>query len=354
MRQPKVAIFYDWLNQWGGAEKVLLNLIELYPDAPVYTLVHNPKKTSWLPPATKVITSFINRLPYSKNNSIIYTPLYDIALEQFDFSNFDIVISTTSTVGHCLKTLPSTLFVCYFHNINRHLYHNRLLNFYRKIDYVYSRRPDKIICNSQTVSKRIQSTYQLTPQIINPGINTEYFVPKGNNRNYYFIVSRLVPHKRMDIAIKAFVKNKLPLIVAGTGRQENFLKNIAKNAPNITFVGNINNTELLRYYQNCTALICPQLEDFGLSAIEAQSCGRPVIGYGRGGNTETIVNLKTGIFFTHQTAKSLQHAITIFQNTKIDPADCRQNALRYSDKTFMLKFRQSIESLWKKHLTITY
>ena len=125
MTKPKVALFYDWLNQWGGAEKVLLDLIKLYPKAPIYTLVHDPKKTNWLPKKTKVITSFINKLPFSKNNPIFYTPFYSIALEQFDFSDFDIVISTTSTIGHCLLIPSKTLFVCYFHNVNRHIYQKK-------------------------------------------------------------------------------------------------------------------------------------------------------------------------------------------------------------------------------------
>ena len=120
--KPRVALFYDWLNQWGGAEKVLLDLIELYPDAPIFTLVYDPKKTSWLPKNKKIISSFINRLPFSNSNPIFYTPFYSIVLEQFDFSQYDIVISTTSTIGHCLVTPPHTLYVCYFHNINRYIY----------------------------------------------------------------------------------------------------------------------------------------------------------------------------------------------------------------------------------------
>jgi len=351
---PKIAIFFDWINQWGGAEKVLLNLIKLYPDAPVYTLVHDPVLSSWIPVGTKIITSFINKLPFSKHNPIFYTALYDIALEQFDFSDYDIVISTTSVIGHSLLTRPSTLFVCYFHNINRHLYEHPILRFYQKIDYIHSRRPDYLICNSKTVANRIQSIYHLTPQIINPGIDTDLFIPSDNHKKYFLIVSRLVPHKKLDIVIKVFKKNKLPLVVVGKGRQEAHLRHLAENCKNISFVTNASNEDVLNYYQNCIALICPQLEDFGLTAIEAQSCGKPVIAYGRGGNTETIISGKTGTFFYHQTAKSLSKAIIKFQNTNYKEVDCRQNALRFSDKSFMLNFKQSIDRLWKKHQTITF
>lgn len=354
---PKVALFYDWLNQWGGAEKVLLSLIKLYPDAPVFTLVYDPSKTPWLPKNTQVITSFINKLPFSKNNPIIYTPFYDLALEQFDFSRYDIVISTTSTVGHCLLTSPQTLFICYYHNLNRHLYNSRhpALKLYQKIDTIYSHRPDYAFCNSQTVHQRLKHQFGLDAQIIHPGIDTNFFKPaKISSDDYFLVVSRLVPHKNIGVVVKAFRKLPYKLVIIGTGRQSLTLKKLAQNNSRVKFLDLVSSQKLLESYQNCRALICPQIEDFGLTPIEAQACGKPVIALGVGGNTETIINGKTGIFFDQPTVSSLTNALNIFSHIKFSQNDCRQNVTGFSDKSFMINFKQSVDHLWQQYQTITF
>ncbi|MBP9817778.1 glycosyltransferase [Candidatus Shapirobacteria bacterium] len=360
----KVAIFYDWLNQWGGAERVLLNILKIYPNADLYTLVYDPQKTSWLPKKQKVFTSFINYLPFSKLNPIFYTPIYDIALEKFDFSGYDLVISATSVEGHCLLTPPQTLFVCFFHNINRHLYSTPkkyfllqpLLKIYRHIDKIYSRRPDLVLCNSKTVSNRIQKHYQINPAIINPGINTGFFCPSKHialSTKYFLIVSRLVPHKKIDLAIKACLALNQKLIIVGTGRDLYRLKKISNNNPLIQFVGQVKDSTLVNYYQNCQALICPQLEDFGITPLEAQACGKPVIAYGRGGNLETI-SQKTGVFFHHQTTLSLVDALKKFNTKKFNSQDCRHQAEKFSEARFMLNFKKTIDQQWAKHQNKLY
>ena len=359
---PKIALFYDWLNQWGGAEKVLLDLIKIFPEAPVFTLVHNPKKTPWLPLQTKVVTSFINRLPFSKNNPLVYTPIYDIALEQFDFSQFDIVIAATSTVGHCLLTLPQTMFVCYYYNTNRYLYETPklytlikpLLKIYQHFDHIYSRRPDYSFCISQTVKNRIQKYFHLDASIIYPGVDIGFFQPSPHSTSDYFlIVSRLVPHKNIDLVIKTFNRLHLKLNIIGKGREASHLKKLAKNNPNIKFLGQLSNEQVLKNYQNCRALICPQLEDFGLTPIEAQACGKPVIAFGHGGNTETIIDGKTGIFFDKPTVSSLTNALYKFKAAKFDSNDCLQNAAKFSVKSFMLNFKQLVDNLWQQSKTTT-
>lgn len=355
MTQPKVALFYDWLNQWGGAEKVLLNLIKIYPNAPVYTLVYDPKKTKWLPKNTKIVTSFINQLPFSKKNPFFYTPLYSIALEQFNFSEFDIVISTTSVLGHCFLTPPSTKYICYFHNVNRHVYQTKYLwpisfsiSQFKKTDQVYSNRPDFLFCNSKTVQKRIGDIYHRQSKIINPGIDISFFIPaqKQTDKKYFLLVSRLVPHKKIDLAIKACHQLNKKLLIVGTGRDQNKLSNLINslNDKSIKLLGSVDNQKLLSLYQNCQALICPQLEDFGLTPIEAQACGKPVIAYNRGGLTETVTQ-KTGIFFEKQTVKSLVSALNTFDSKKISPQDCISNAAKFSDKNFMLNFKKIINNL---------
>jgi glycosyltransferase involved in cell wall biosynthesis len=357
----KVALYYDWLNQWGGAEKVLLDLIKIYPKAPVYTLVYDPKKTNWLPKKTKIITSFINKLPFSKKNPIFYTPFYSLALEQFDFSQYDLVISTTQVSGHCLLTQPQTLSVCYLHNVNRYVYQTPpqfqilkpLLNIYRKIDFIYGQRPDYLFCNSKNVQQRIETAYHRTATVINPGIDTSFFIPptKKNNENYFLIVSRLVSHKKIDLAIKSCHRLKEKLYIIGTGRDKNKLQTLIKSLddPNLKLLGKVNNDQLLELYQNCQALICPQLEDFGLTPIEAQSCGKPVIAYKKGGLIETVISHKTGIFFKHQTIKSLTLAIIKFKKNNFSETDCRQNAQKFSSQNFMLNFKKEIDSLCQNH-----
>ena len=360
MTKPKIALFFDWLNQWGGAERLLLDLISLYPDAPIYTLNYDPKKTPWLPKNKKIISSFINQLPFSKTNPVIYTPIYDIALEQFNFSNYDIVISTTSVLGHSLITRPETLFICYCLNPNRHLYFpldkyfllKPLLKIYQSIDYLYSYRPDNFLTISKTVSKRIKKYYHKDSLIIYPGTNLKLFHPVSKPKSdYYLTTSRLVEQKKIDLVIKACAKLKKPLIITNTGRLESSLKLLVKklHAKNITFLGEVDENKLISLYQNCKALICPQIEDFGYTPIEAQACGRPVIAFHQGGFSETIINGKTGIFFDNQTVNSLVSAILKFENTSFKPTDCRSQSLNFSRSAFMLNFSQTVTDLWQNH-----
>lgn len=352
MNKLRVAIYYDWLNQWGGAEKVLLNILKIFPDAELFTLFNDPKKTNWLPKNIKIHTSFLQRFPRSP----LFSPLYDLAAENLNFSQFDIVISTTSNVGHCLLTSPQCLFVCYYHNLNRHLYLHppailrSILNLYKIFDKIYSQRPDYTLCNSQTTQSRLNKYLNLDTPIINPGIDTKYFIPTQNpTSNYFLIVGRLVAHKSLDYVIKTFINLNQKLIIVGTGRDENRLKNIANDAVNIQFVGQVSNEKLLTLYQNCRALICPQIEDFGLVSVEAQSCGRPVIALNDGGLTETVINHKTGILFDHQNISSLNQGLNEFNKLLFDSNIIRNHALNFDETIFMLDFKKRIENLWQQH-----
>ncbi|HPT65951.1 MAG TPA: glycosyltransferase [Candidatus Woesebacteria bacterium] len=360
MIKPKVALFYDWLNQWGGAEKVLLDLIKLYPKAPVYTLIYDPKKTKWLPKNTVVVPSFLNKLSPSKKNNILHTPLYSSAVRSFDFSKFDIVISTSSTIGHHLLIPKKTLFICYLHNVNRHIYQQKyhwplsyLISKYKEKDKLYSQNPDCFFCNSKTVQKRIFDIYKRKAKIIYPGIDTSFFIAskKKVKEKYFLIVSRLVSHKKIDIAIKACHQLNKKLYIVGTGRNKNKLNNLINYLKDkkIKLLGQIDNDKLLNLYQNCQALICPQLEDFGLTPIEAQSCGKPVIAYNKGGLTETVINEKTGIFFNNQTVNDLVDAIQIFDSKKFSQNLCRQNAKKFSNRSFMLNFEREVNLIWNNN-----
>lgn len=364
MQKPKIAIFYDWLNQWGGAERVLLNILKIFPQASVYTIIYNPKKTKWLPKKIKVNPSILNKFSFTKKNNLFHTPFYSIALEQFDFSQFDIVISTTQVSGHCLLTSPNTLFICYLHNINRYAYQTPpqfkflkpLLNLYKKSDFIYGQRPDYLLCNSKTVQQRILDNYHRSSQIIYPGVDINFFRPgpKVTSEKYFLVVSRLVRHKKIDLAIKACHKLGLKLVIVGQGRDKNQLIKLTQQLKdkNITFTGKVNAKKLLELYQNCQALICPQIEDFGLTPLEAQACGKPVIALKKGGITETVIDRKTGLFFEKQTVKSLTYILNQFHPKDFKKQDCIDNASRFSNEIFMLKFKEVINQLWQQHQNI--
>ena len=360
----KVAVFYDWLNQWGGAERVLLDILQIYPEADLFTLVWDTSKTNWLPKNIKITTSFIDKLPFAKDNPIFYTFLYPIALEQFDFSGYDILISTTSTVGHCFLTPPSTLFICYFHNINRYLYQtpskykilSPILRSYQNIDKIYSQRPDYFFTNSTTVQSRIKQFYNRDSIVIHPGVNTRKFTCTNRTpSDFFLVVSRFVDHKKISIAIDACHKLGKNLIIVGSGRNYNQIKKYVNslNNPAIKVLGFVSETRLIDLYQRCQALICPQIEDFGITPLEVQSCGRPVIAFNQGGITETVIDRKTGIFFNNQTVPSLVKAIIAFDKLRINPNVCSQQANKFSQNRFMLNFKQRIDNLWSSRQNIT-
>ena len=298
----KVGIYYDWINQWGGAEQVLLDILKIFPNADILTLFHRPQ--SWLPQNTKIITP------------------------PFFTKKYDFIISTSSYLGYLI---PANIY--YFHNVNRYVYNSPLKYFDRFIipkNKIY-------LCNSNNVKKRIKKHFNIDASIVYPGIDTDFFTPTKNPiLNYYLIVGRFVEYKKIDSAIIACQNLKQKLIVVGTGRQEKYLKKIAD--PNyINFVGKISKEKLKKLYQNCKALLCPQIEDFGLTALESQSCGRPVIALAKGGNLETV-SPSTGILFS----KNLSKAISNFSINKFNPIICRQNALKFSKNNFMLNFKKYV------------
>ncbi len=333
----QVAIYYDWLNTWGGAERVLLDLLTLYPQADLYTVQHVPKKTPWLK-NSKIYTpsTFITKV---KHLALI-SPLIPVFVEKFDFTKYELVISLTSMFGHCLITQPKTKFICYWLTPNRFLYSNNLFSLYRPIDKIFSSRPDTNISISKSISQKLSTTYGLKSQVVYPGVNTNFFQPSTTNKkqDYYLVVSRLVPYKQIDKAIVACQKARKKLVIIGTGRQESYLKSIS-SPKYISFVGNVSEEKLRGYYQNAKAFIMPQIEDFGISALEAQACGTPVIYLNQGGATETI-QPESGISF--DTYSVLVKLLENDEGLTIDPSKCRKNSLRFSKENFMINFNKAI------------
>lgn len=358
----KIAILHDYLNQFGGAERVLEILLEIWPDADVYTLIYNRNNLPDRMKKLKVKKSFLNSFPFSRLYYEILLPLYPLAVERIDTRKYDMVISNSSAwvkgavtdiktchVTYCLNPMRF-VWDSYFSVSNRkgivYKVLNIFLSFLRVWDTVSALRPDKYITISTFVRKRIRKYYNIDAEIIHPPVDTDFFVPDTNKRQeeYFLIVSRLKPYKRIDIAIEAFNRNGLPLVVIGEGSHKGYLTSIAKN--NIQFLSNVDDARLLSYYQRCRALIFPTEEDFGIVPLEAQACGKPVIAFDGGGARETVIEDRTGIFFFPQNPSSLEDAVRKFETMQFDRDKIRKNAENFSRQRFKENFRKRIEDIY--------
>jgi glycosyltransferase involved in cell wall biosynthesis len=362
----KVALVYDRVNKFGGAERVLLSLHKIFPEAPLFTLVYKPKTSSWAN-VFKVRATFLNSFLFFRNRHELLAPLAPMAFEALDLSGFDVVISITSSDAKAVVTKPGQLHVCYCLTPTRYYWSGTgeykkdwklkitpqwLLSYFRTVDLLISKRPDKYIAISNEVKERIKKYYHRESSVIYPSIEDKFYPKKlvsSLDRMYYLVVSRLVPYKKVDLAISAFNKLNKPLIIVGTGSEYSRLKKMS--GPNIKFVGGINDTQLIDYYSHAKAVIFPQEEDFGLVPIEAQACGTPVIAFGQGGALETVVDKKTGVFFSFQNVKSLSLAVLKFEKMNISPRDCNKNALRFNEKSFIDIFSSKIKSFCLDYFT---
>lgn len=352
----KVALVHDWLVNYGGAERVLEAFLEIFPDAHIYTLVYDEKNMSSIFKKEKIHTSFIHKLPFS---SKIYTkllPLMPYAIEELDFSNFDLVISSSSCCAKGIITPPNVPHISYIHSPMRYswdLYHDykKNSNLFTKIfmslfmknlriwDYTSSQRINKVISNSNYIKKRIQKYWNIDSQTIYPPVNISNLSPNGKkSEDFYIVFSRFVKYKRIDLAIEACKQLNKNLIVIGDGEERESLKKLAfsnnLNSNNITFTGRISDSEVRDYLQRCRALIFCAEEDFGIIPLEAQGCGRPVIAFGKGGALETIIENETGIFFKEQNVSSLIEAIEKFEKLTFNTETIVNNATKFSKERF--------------------
>lgn len=360
---PKIAIVCDWLTNYGGAERVIENLSNMYPDAPIYTSIFNKKA---LPSFVhkKIITSFINQLPFAKNNHRPYLKLMPYAFEEFNLSDFDIVISSSHSCAKGVITKPQTLHISYCHNPMRYVWddfhsylnHQRIhrslkswLYYYlsdiRIWDRLAADRVDYFIANSKCVSDRIKKYYRRESEVIYPPCDINRFTISSKNGDYFLALGRLVAYKRFDLVLEVFNQLQLPLKIVGSGSE---LKHLKSNAnKNIEFLGQVRDDELNQIYGNAKALIFPQYEDFGLIPLESMACGRPVIAYAYGGALETIINGKTGVFFFEQTVDSLKKAINSFLETKFDPCAIRLHTRKFDKTHFEKKITNFINKKWQ-------
>jgi len=369
----RIALVHDYLNQYGGAEKVLEAFLEIFPDAPIYTLLYDRKIVDKFFSGKKIKTSFLQKIPFIRKHHRLFPPLMPLAVERLDLSEYDIVLSDSAAFGKGIITKPDTLHVCYCHTPIRYAWDDShkyirefsmkkiakffvpiFMNYLRLWDREAAYRVDRFICNSAFVAQRIKKYYKQESEVIHPPVDMENFGLPDNKSGVYpakggtsfLMVGRLLPYKRFDMAIEAFNKLELPLKIIGNGPEMKKLKKMANW--NIEFLGEKNNQELKKYYQECRALIFPQEEDFGIVALEAMACGRPVIAYGGGGALESVLGGKTGVFFDEQMIESLIGAVKRFEGLKFDSKEIYQHALKFNKENFKKKIKEFIDENYKQ------
>ncbi len=354
----KVALVYDRINRVGGAERIVTALEEIFPQAPIFTFVYDPKLAHWAA-HYQIRSSFWSKIPFLKSHHEWLPGVPFFTFAKFNFSSFDLVISVTSAEAKDIKVRPPTKHVCICLTPTRYLWSHYqqyfanpivkalslpLISVLRLRDFSAAQKPDLLIAISHTVARRIKKYYRRQAEIIYPPVDTKFFYPAQNPRcDFFLIVGRLVKYKRFDIAVTACKNLNLPLKVVGQGPQLKFLKKIA--GPKTEFVSHLTDAQLRGYYQKCTALIFPQEEDFGITAVEALACGKSVIGYHRGGAAELIEPGVTGELFAEQNVASLTDILKDFDYNKYQPQDCRKQAEKFGKERFKRELTKIINNL---------
>jgi glycosyltransferase involved in cell wall biosynthesis len=375
--QPKVALVHDDFTQSGGAESLFATIAAMYPNAPIYTSLVNWRKLPSSIEKNRINTSFMQKIPFASSFFKLLLPFYPLAFESFDFDKYDVVISSTTRFAKAIITKPKTIHIAYVNSTPRFLwsedtkkeYLNPVLAFFAKPylgwlkrwDKAASARVDFYISNSKNIQGKIKDVYGRESEVICPYANADFFTPakihnwKLKSQNYYLIVSRLVKWKKIDLAIEAVKEIGVNLIIIGDGPDRGRLEGIAQSKTDkqesdqsqtksrVTFVGKVTRDQLREYYQNSKALIVTQEEDFGIAAVEAQACGRPVVAYEKGGAAEVVVSGKTGVFFKKQTKESLKDAIAALGRVKWEDAVQRASSLRFSKAVFVKSITKSVE-----------
>ncbi len=364
----KIAIAHEWFASYAGSERVVEQMLATYPQADLYSLVDflQPDQRHFLQDKP-VQTSFIQTLPFARRAFRQYLPLMPLAIEQFDLSNYDILLSSHHAVAKGILTRAGQLHISYVHSPLRYgwdlqwqyLQQANLtkglkswivrssLHYLRLWDVAAANRVDYFIANSHFIARRIWKTYRRRAQVIYPPVAIHQFQPDRPRQDFYLTVSRFVPYKRVDLTIAAFNQLGLPLIIIGDGPDKPRLQALAR--PNIQLLGFQPDSVVIDHLERCRAFIFPAEEDFGITVVEAQAAGTPVIAYGRGGALETILEGQTGFFFQQQTPAALIEAIQQFeQSPPLDPHRIRQNADRFSIDRFRQEFQTCVETTWQR------
>lgn len=360
----KVAIVHEWLSVYGGSERVVEEIHELFPEAPIYTLVYDEENMPERFKKYDIRTTFVQKLPFAKKKYPNYLPLMPRAFEEIDLTQYDLVISSSTACAKGVITRSDAIHICYCHTPMRYAwefyyeYTREMGRFKRFIvslfmhkirmwDYLAASRVDYFIANSNYIKGRIEKYYRRTSEVIFPPVNTHlYYI--GKKGESYLIVSRMVTYKRVDLAIEAFNQLGLSLIIIGGGPEEKKLKALAKD--NIKFLGRLSDKEIVEYYAQSKAFIFPGEEDFGITPIEAQASGTPVIAYGRGGALDTVRDGESGILFKEQTVASLIQAVQQFEKDGVSWSahQIKVNSEQFSVKSFKSKLKSYIKECLEK------
>ncbi len=363
-----VALAHDHLNQAGGAERVLKVLADCYPDAPIYTLLHDARALEGMFDKARIRTSFLGELPFSRSVFKFLLPLMPAAVETLRFGEPDCIITSASALIKGVVTSPKTLHICYCHTPTRYLWSDAhqyleelhyprffkrliplVLSRLRMWDWHAAQHVDRFVANSNFVAARIRKYYHREATVIYPPVDVQAYVQDAlptERGNYFVLIARLRPYKRIDLAVTAFTKMNIPLVIIGTGEEELRLR--ARSQDNITFVGAVSEAEKRQWLAGARALIHPQEEDFGITAVEAMAAGRPVIAYSAGGALETVIPNLTGVLFDEQCWEGLADAMIRFDDTQFDPAKIRAHASQFSQERFVREFSLFVDRSWKE------
>lgn len=366
-RVRKVAVVHDWLPVYAGAERVLEQILNVFPEADIFSIFDFiPEGQRGFLQNKPVTTSFVQKLPRVRSKYRSYLPLMPFAIEQLDLSGYDLVLSSSYAVAKGVITGPDQLHICYCHSPIRYAWDMQnqyleeanltsglrgilariLLHYIRLWDLRTTHGVNHFIANSHFVARRIQKVYGRGSAVIHPPVNTARFAPKGNKEDFYLTASRMVSYKKVDLIVEAF--SQMPdkkLVVIGAG--PDFEKIKACAGPNVTLLGYQPDAVLSDYMQRARAFVFAAKEDFGITPLEAQASGTPVIAFGEGGATETVLPGETGVFFLEQSVESLREAVDYFESIgRFSPERCRQHAERFSVARFRREFSVLVEREW--------
>lgn len=368
MKPLKVALVHDHLNQIGGAENVLKAFHEIWPDAPVFTLIYDKKAMGSFCDSMNITSSFFQRVPGGKRFFKPLIPFMPTAVERFDMDKFDVVLSDSTAFAKGIITKPETLHIDYCHTPTRYLWHDThgytaelptnavlknilpfILTGLRQWDRLAADRVDVFLGNSRHVATRIKKYYKRDADVIYPPFDLPLQEPLQPSEvgNYFLVGGRFRPYKRFDLVIRVFNKVGLPLKVFGQGEEEKNLRAIA--GPNIEFVGPVRDKEKWELFRNAQAFLHPAEEDFGITPLESMASGRPVIAYKKGGACETVVEGKTGEFFETQTVDSLLEVIRNFRSQNYDPKAIQEHAKKFSTERFKKEIKEYVEKKYEEH-----
>jgi glycosyltransferase involved in cell wall biosynthesis len=366
----QLALVHDWLNQIGGAEAVLETLVQMFPSAPIYTSMYWRAAMPEQYQQWDIRPLWLDHAPSIYQHHQHYLPFYAAAWSGLNLSQFDVILSNKSGFCHGVKKKRrsrSALHICYCLAPTRYVwtfdeYTQRermsartrsllkpIVSILRRWDYNAAQRVDHFIAISSEIQARIKTYYHRDSIVIHPPVYLQRYRPQTNPGDYFLIVSRLIPYKRIDLAIEAFNRLGLPLVIAGDGRDRARLESLAK--PNVQFLGRVPETDLPDLFARSRAFVFPGYEDFGIAPVEAQACGRPVIAFGAGGAIDTVIDGQTGVLFKEQQIDDMIAAIKRLGTIKFDPQAARSNAERFSDAAFKEKLGKFVVEKYIEHST---